>query len=101
MYKNTDSINKTENKDFTGYVDGTDIFNSELLHRVNEITNFTKYRITRYAGRADLIAKEIYNANGYMWVILFVNRMRSEELTEGTVINFIPRNIIDSLINNL
>lgn len=101
MYKSTDNISRSENSDFTGYVNKDDIFNSELLYRVNEINQFTYYQITRFSGRVDLISQEIYNSTNYVWLLLLINRMTSEEFVEGKKIKFIPRRIIDSITNNL
>jgi len=102
MYKyNTSSNSNSSRSDITKYVSGNDIFNSQLLYELNRVTELIPYQIKSYQYRPDLICSDIDYPVEYEWILLFINKIDITEYRTGEVIYYIPRKIIDNLIQTL
>lgn len=82
------------------FIDDT-VQNSELLYKIDRITEYKKYTITRYEHRADLIAKDIYGSADYSWLVMYINRISIDGLVRGVVLNYIDKPTLDNLISQV
>lgn len=101
MYKKENKIISTK-QDPSNYISGYDIFNSTLLYMLGD-PNIPKeiYEITVYECRPDMIARDIYGSESYLGLLLLQINKKLEELTKGTLLEVIPKNILDKLISEM
>lgn len=83
------------------FVDGDEIFASELMHKIDKCSDREKYMITKYEHRADLIARDIYGDEGYSWMLLYMNRISVDDLVRNKTITYILKSQLDSIIDSL
>lgn len=101
MYKKEQRItNGYENLD--NYIENYDVFNSQLLLLLND-PNLQReiYRITTYEFRPDLIAREFYGSEGYMGILMIQVALGLEGYTKDTILELIPKSVIDEIIKSL
>jgi hypothetical protein len=101
MYRRTKEYIKTNNAEPTIFIQGDDVQNSELLYKLDRVTEFSLYTITKYEHRIDLIARDIYSDEKYSWILLYVNRCSVDELVRGKVLKYIPQTSLKLLINSV
>lgn len=83
------------------FVEGDEIFSSELMHKIDKCTDREMYMITKYEHRADLVAKDIYGDESYSWMLLYMNRIGVEDLVRNRVLTYILKSQLDSIIDSL
>jgi hypothetical protein len=103
MFKTNSSSLRIEKLDLANYIEGDDIFNSEFLYRLNNLSDedFNYHEITRYERRIDLISERIYNDKKYADILLFINKISINDLALGVVLKYPRKNVIDALIQEL
>lgn len=79
MAGNSTSI--TDEFDVIKYIDLSDPYNSFLLYSLSNIQS-VDYTITKFQGRADLIAKDVFDDPMYYPVLIFLNPYSKFELKE-------------------
>ena len=101
MYKRENKIiGSIEN--LSNYVEGVDVYNSELLHLMNDPElSKVPYEITVYEYRPDLIARDFYSSESYLGLLLIQTGLSLDQYTRGTVIYLLPKATLDALISNL
>lgn len=101
MYKKATSI--TMNKqDLSNYIEGYDIYNSELLLRLQDPSiEKEDYLITTNSYRPDLIADDYYGSTSYLGIMMMTTSLELEDYKKGNILSLIPKNVIDSIINSL
>ena len=101
MYKKQNSI--TINKiDLSNYIEGSDIYNSELLLRLQDSgIEKEKYLITTNSYRPDLICENYYGSLNYLGIMMMTTSLELESFKKGNILNLIPKETIDSIINEL
>ncbi len=101
MYKKRDKI-ITSIYDPSNYVDGYDIFDSLLLTLINDPTlEREKYEITVHEYRPDLLAQDIYGSTSYTGLLLLQVKEGLSGLSRGTVIEVLPKSVLDTIIKSL
>lgn len=83
------------------FIDGNDIHNSEVLVKLDRLKDRKLYEITKFEHRIDLISNDIYKTSDYSWVLLYMNRIKIEDLVRGTYIEYVPEDEIRNVINSL
>lgn len=83
------------------FVDGDEIFSSELMHKIDRCSDRERYVITKYEHRADLIAQDIYGDESYSWMLLYMNRIGVEDIVRNRVITYILKSQLDAIIDSL
>lgn len=105
MYTRTKTYAKDNNVEITRFVetlDGVpDIGNSTLLYRLDRASTKNTYTITKYEGRIDLIAREIYGNEKFSWILLYTNRIGVNDLKRGLVLEYIPFQELQSILNEI
>jgi hypothetical protein len=88
--------------DINLYVEDYDQFNSELLYKLDEYKSLLTYKITKFDKRIDLITNDIYGkSTNYGWIILYINKCDIDDLVRGKVINYIPIDDLNDIINSI
>jgi len=101
MYRKENKIISSK-QDPSNYVEGYDIFDSTLLYLISNPTlPRDRYEITVYECRPDLIAKDIYGSENYMGLLLLQINKGLDELIKGTILNVLPKSILDKIISEL
>lgn len=99
-YNKTNVTSKSE--EVSRYVEGNDIFNSELLRALDDPSiNRVRYMITRFEYRPDLIAKEIYGSDSYCSILMHQLRMSLGDYKRGMVVRVIPKSDIDRILKSI
>lgn len=100
MFTKSEKINSSD-KELSNYVEGCDVYNSLLIKKLFEPGIIKEsYEITTGVYRPDIIARQFYGDENYMWcVILQVGYLT--DLTRGTVLKLIPKLILDSILNSI
>jgi hypothetical protein len=104
MYRRTKEYVKSNNVEVDIFVQGQDYCNSELLYKLDRVTEFSDFTITKHEHRADLIAEDIYGGTAYTkysWIIMYINRISIDDLVRGRVIQYIPLDKLTELINSI
>lgn len=83
------------------FVENNDIHNSELLYRLDNITDRKLYQITKFENRIDLISNDIYKTDDYSWILLYINRVNVEDLVRGTYLEYIDESVLKNLISSI
>lgn len=91
-------ISITDDFDILKYIDITDPYNSFLIYILSMIES-TDYTITKFAGRVDLIAEEIFDDPMYYPILVFLNPYSIFELKE--VINVISKDQLRIVFQNI
>lgn len=99
MYSRSKNITNNNSSDFSIFVEDTDYPNSELFYRLIRFNEWEYYLITKYERRVDLISLDIYGDVSYYWVILFVNKIKVEDLRKGVTLKYIPLATLKTLMN--
>lgn len=101
MYRRTKQYVKSEDTDPNIFIDGFDYNNSELLYRLDEVTEYEIYTVTKYEHRPDLISLDIYNDVKYEWIILYVNKITVDDLVRGLKLRYIPKSDLINLMSKV
>ncbi len=88
------------NERLDNFIEGNDVYNSELLlklfdpdlPRVNFIITTQKYR-------PDLISEDFYKSSKYSEYVILQAGLPLSELKQGTTLQLIPLSILKGLIN--
>ena len=97
--KNKTIISK---QDPANYIQGYDIFNSYLLELLtNPAISKDKYEITVHEYRPDLIASDIYGSSSYLGLLLLQTKKSLGEFKRGTVLEVIPKAILDKILDEV
>lgn len=101
MYSKDNKI-KLEQENLGNYIEGFDVYNSLLLHRLRdqEIPREI-YQVTSYDYRPDLIALDYYGSEGYTAFVIIQAKIGMNGYTRGTYLKLIPKDILDSIIREL
>lgn len=101
MYSKDNKIT-IEQENLGNYIEGFDVYNSLLLHRLRdqEIPREV-YQIKSYDYRPDLIALDYYGSADYEAFVIIQAKMGLSGYTRGTYLKLIPKNILDSIIREL
>jgi hypothetical protein len=101
MYgKSNTIISKIE--ELGNYIEGYDLYNSELVEKLQEPGLDKKpYEITVYQYRPDLIAEEFYGSRDYMGLLMLQAGLTLTNFTKGSIIELIPKNIIDRILRSI
>jgi hypothetical protein len=81
------------------FIDGEDIWNSELMYLLDQETDLKEYYVTKYEKRIDLISVDIYGEERYSWILLHLNRINLEDIVRGINIKYIPINRLREIIS--
>jgi len=101
MFTRTSSYARTNNVEVNLFVQGQEYCNSELLYKLDRVTEYSDFKITKHEHRIDLISEDIYGDynSKYAWILMYINRISVDELTLGRVIKYIPLKDLTNLIN--
>lgn len=101
MYSKSKTI--LAQKEYLGnYIEGFDVYNSLLLLRLSD-TSLPRdlYQIKTYEYRPDLIAKDYYGSETYLEYVLYQGGIAIQNYKKGVVLRLIPKEILDSIIENI
>jgi len=96
MFSRNQQYIKTNEIDPKLFIDGNDYRNSSLLNYVNEYVNWKYYLVTQYERRIDLISKYLYGNESYSWILLYMNKIKNDDIIRGMKLRYIP---LDNLLN--
>lgn len=103
MYKKpTKILSKQEN--LNNYIEDTDVFNSEFLLRLSNPAlekEKVQYEIKTFQYRPDLIAKDFYGSSTYEGILMIQASRSLASYTKGSILQLLPKTIIDNLLLNL
>ena len=88
----------TDEFDILKYVNENDPFNSYLLYILPSIDT-TNYTITKYAGRIDLLAEEIFGDSLFYSILIFLNPYSKFEIKE--IIRIITKDELSKIFQNV
>lgn len=88
MYRGKRKILGNLAYEMENFIEGYDIFNSELLYKLKTLGVKDQYQITKFEYRIDLICEDIYGSGDLMDELLLYNQVGINELTRGTVLNY-------------
>lgn len=93
---------KNSKVDLCNYISGIDIFNSLLLSKLMDTSiDRVDYEITTHQYRPDLIAKDFYGSVDFTGLVLLQARRGLETFTKGSIIQLIPPQILNTILENL
>ena len=101
MYsKSGNIISNKEN--LANYIDGYDLYNSTLLVILNDPSiQRVPYEITAYEYRPDLLARDFYGSTSYMGLLILQASRGLETYKRGSILNLIPKNVLDNILSNM
>jgi len=101
MYKKSNTIISNK-ENLANYIEGYDIYNSTLLVILNDPSiSRVQYEITAYEYRPDLLAKDFYGSTSYMGLLILQASRGLETYKRGSILNLIPKNILDNILSNI
>lgn len=90
------------NQELSNYIEGFDVYNARLLDLLkNDDINWQEYTIGTFEYRPDLIAKDIYGSSNYVGILMISTALSLSDFKKGTVIRYIPKSVIDSILLNI
>ena len=101
MYTRSKKIieNKTE---LGNYIEGFDVYNSLFLREIlNPSLTRVEYKINNYELRPDLIAQDFYGSTDYTAILMIQSSLKLEDLRKGETLYLLPKDVVDSIINNM
>lgn len=101
MFGRTKEYMKSNNTEVDIFIQGQEYNNSELLYKLDKVTEYEVYTITKYEHRIDLISNDIYGDSKYSWILMYINRIGLDELVRGTNIKYIPLTSLNKIINGI
>ena len=101
MYKRKSEFQKSNEISPEIFIDNSDYVNSELLKKIDLFNNYEQFTITKHEYNADLIAGEIYGSQKYSWLLMYINRVSINELIRHKVLNYIPIDKLNEIINSI
>jgi hypothetical protein len=103
MFTRTSSYARTNNAEVDIFVQDQEYCNSELLYKLDQVTEYSEFKITKHEHRIDLISEDIYGEHNskYAWILMYINRISVDELKLGKVIRYIPLKDLINLINRI
>lgn len=101
MYRRNKEYIKSNNASPELFVEDQDYSNSELLYKLDLVTEFSLFTITKNEHRIDLISKEIYGDDKYSWILMYVNRISVDELIKGVTLKYIPLDTLKRILSSL
>ena len=101
MY-NKDNKIKLEQENLGNYIEGFDVYNSLLLHRLRDQEVPREiYQIKSYDYRPDLVALDYYGSESYTAFVIIQSKIGLDGYTRGTYLKLIPKDVLDSIIRDL
>ena len=89
-------------QDPANYIYGKDIYDSYLLDVINNPTiSRERHEITVHEYRPDLIAQDIYGSSSYMGLLLLQTKKGLEEYKRGTILEVIPKTVLDKILSEI
>lgn len=101
MHTRSEEYIKSNNLSPDIFIENFDYANSELLYKIDKVTDYAEYVITKNEHRIDLIAIEIYGNEKYSWLLMYINRLSIDQLTRRTVLKYIPISELTEIINSI
>lgn len=101
MYKSRNSITNSI-WDLSNYIDNIDTYNAILLQELKrpDLTR-EQYEIKTYQYRPDLIAKDFYENEGYMGLILLQTGLTLTNFKRGVILNLIVKDELNKLLREI
>jgi hypothetical protein len=88
MFKGSFSDSLSESFDVVSFIEESDVFNSEFIHKIGLSTGHQTASINTASGRPDLISKSVLRANySYHGLMMIMNRRSSSEYVKGGTVN--------------
>lgn len=98
--KESKIINNKQN--LSNYISGYDVYNSSLLIYLNDPQiERENYEIMTYTFRPDLIAQDYYGDVSYEGLVVLMASIGLESYTKGSVIQLIPKSVLDNILSNI
>lgn len=98
--KESKIINNKQN--LSNYISGFDVYNSSLLIYLNDPQiERENYEIMTYTFRPDLIAEDYYGDASYEGLVVLMASIGLENYTKGSVIQLIPKSVLDNILSNI
>lgn len=92
----------SDKQNLVNYIDGIDVYNSELLIKLNDPgIERESYEITVYEYRPDLIAEDFYGSTSYTGLVVLMSSRGLETYTKGSVLKLIPKVKLDNILSNM
>lgn len=92
----------SSNKELSNYIEGVDIYNSELLSKLlDPRVERETYTIKASNFRPDRIAEDFYGSSEYMPFVIVQSRLPLPKIREGVEISLIPKNKLDNILQNI
>lgn len=99
MYK----VKKMNNRfDVLQMIEGDDVYNSNFIYKMDQISSTETFSTDFYKGRLDLVARDLYPVEGttYEGVLAVLNRMTLTNTTEMKDIEWVkPDKVRDSILD--
>lgn len=83
------------------YIEGFDVYNSLLLHKLQDQSIRRELYQIKYDYRPDLVAIDYYGSDSYMALVIIQSKISQVENIRGNYIQLIPKDILDSIINGI
>lgn len=99
MYKGPKKL--TEKFSISEYIEGDDIFGSQLLRDIRELETAAYHTIDKYEYRIDLITSAIYGDPKYSQILLFYNGLGISDLKRGIILKYPSLDDIEEMIRNI
>lgn len=91
----------TDLKRIENYVEGSDVYNSLLLLRLQDTTLETSEYTVKTPYRTDIIAEEFYGDVGYEPFVILQLKVTIDQVTRGRVFRLITKSVIDSILDKI
>ena len=91
----------TNLKRLENYIEGTDVYNSLLLFRLQDTSLETSEYIIKTPYRPDIIAEEFYGDVGYEPFVLLQLKTPIDKITRGRTFRFITKSEIDKILDKI
>ena len=102
MFRKAINRNITTTDKLSNYINGFDIYNSELLYKLSDPDiEYELFEITTWEYRPDMIAKYFYGSTSYTDLVILQMKVGIEDLKKGLILKLIPKSTLDNLINSI
>lgn len=104
MYRNNSNPGGLGNQslELSTMVDGTDVFNSELLYKFTQYPThkLKEYEVTKKGLNPNSLAKILYGSHKYSWILILMNPgVPIDQYVFGSIIKYPDLSEIRSYIN--
>lgn len=91
--------NIINHSDILKHVNSFGNYSTDIIHTLSNNDKWNVYTVTKYHGRPDMIANDIYGDSGYAGFLMFVNNKRSEDFKIGDKIRYISISNLEKIID--